>query len=56
MDIQQALYPNFTLFVQAGLFLVFVFLVNYFFVKPYAQVIEGKRRHYREELTGSQET
>jgi F-type H+-transporting ATPase subunit b len=42
MDIQQALYPNFTLFVQAGLFLVFVFLVNYFFVKPYAQVIEER--------------
>jgi F-type H+-transporting ATPase subunit b len=42
MDIQHALYPNFTLFVQAGLFLVFVFLVNYFFVKPYAQVIEER--------------
>lgn len=42
MDIQQALYPNFTLFVQAGLFLVFVFLVNYFFVKPYTMAIEEK--------------
>lgn len=42
MDIQQALYPNFTLFVQAGLFLVFVFLVNYFFVKPYTMAIEER--------------
>ncbi|MGC8853067.1 MAG: ATP synthase F0 subunit B [Hydrogenobacter sp.] len=42
MDIQQALYPNFTLFVQAGLFLVFVFLVNHFFVKPYTKVIEER--------------
>lgn len=42
MDIQQALYPNFTLFVQAGLFLVFVFLVNYLFVRPYTRVIEER--------------
>lgn len=42
MDIQQALYPNFTLFVQAGLFLAFVFLVNYLFVKPYTKVIEER--------------
>ncbi|MEZ0361121.1 MAG: ATP synthase F0 subunit B [Hydrogenobacter sp.] len=39
MDIQQALYPNFTLLLQAGLFLIFMLLVNYILVRPYTRVI-----------------
>lgn len=42
MDIQQALYPNATLFIQAILFLVFVALVRQILVKPYTQVIEER--------------
>ncbi|MCS6958256.1 MAG: ATP synthase F0 subunit B [Aquificaceae bacterium] len=42
MDIQQALYPNLTLFLQAILFLIFVALVSKLLVKPYSQVIEER--------------
>ncbi|MCS7307179.1 MAG: ATP synthase F0 subunit B [Aquificaceae bacterium] len=42
MDIQQAMYPNATLFIQAVLFLVFVALVRSLLIKPYSQVIEER--------------
>ncbi len=42
MEIQQALYPNLTLFVQAFLFLVFLFIVRNILVKPYSGVIEER--------------
>lgn len=42
MDIQQALYPNLTLFIQAILFLLFVALIRSFLVKPYSRVIEER--------------
>ncbi|MCS7170710.1 MAG: ATP synthase F0 subunit B [Aquificaceae bacterium] len=42
MDIQQAMYPNLTLFIQAILFLVFVALVRSFLTQPYSRVIEER--------------
>jgi len=42
MDIQQAMYPNITLIIQAVLFLVFVALVRSILVNPYSQVIEER--------------
>ncbi|MFN3472206.1 MAG: ATP synthase F0 subunit B [Aquificaceae bacterium] len=42
MDIQQALYPNITLLIQAILFLIFVALVRALLTKPYSQVIEER--------------
>ncbi|MFN3599689.1 MAG: ATP synthase F0 subunit B [Aquificaceae bacterium] len=42
MDIQQALYPNITLIIQAILFLIFVALVKILLIKPYSQVIENR--------------
>lgn len=44
MDIQQAMYPNITLFIQAILFLVFTAIVRSILVKPYSQVIEERER------------
>lgn len=42
MDIQQSMYPNITLFIQAFLFLIFMFLVRSLLTKPYSQVIEER--------------
>ncbi|MEZ0337364.1 MAG: ATP synthase F0 subunit B [Aquificaceae bacterium] len=42
MDIQQAMYPNATLFVQAILFLIFVALVRSLLTAPYSRVIEER--------------
>ncbi len=42
MDIQQALYPNITLLIQAILFLIFVALVRALLTKPYFQIIEER--------------
>ncbi|RMH80383.1 MAG: F0F1 ATP synthase subunit B [Acidobacteria bacterium] len=42
MDIQQAMYPNATLLIQAVLFLVFVALLRWVLIKPYTQVIEER--------------
>jgi F-type H+-transporting ATPase subunit b len=42
MEIQQALYPNITLFVQAFLFLIFLFIIRQVLVKPYSAVIEER--------------
>lgn len=44
MDIQQAMYPNITLFIQAILFLVFTAIIRSILVKPYSQVIEERER------------
>jgi F0F1-type ATP synthase, subunit b len=44
MDIQQALYPNVTVFVQAFLFLIFLFIIKQVLVKPYSAVIEERER------------
>jgi F-type H+-transporting ATPase subunit b len=42
MEVQQALYPNITLFVQAFLFLIFLFIIRQVLVKPYSAVIEER--------------
>ncbi len=42
MEVQQALYPNITLFVQAFLFLIFLFIIRQILVKPYSAVIEER--------------
>jgi len=42
MEIQQALYPNITLFVQAFLFLIFLFIIRQVLVKPYSAVIDER--------------
>ncbi|MDQ7082621.1 MAG: hypothetical protein Q9N34_06480 [Aquificota bacterium] len=36
--------PNVTLFLQAVLFLAFVFIVNLLFVKPYTRAMEERKR------------
>ncbi len=50
MDIQQAMYPNFTLFIQMVLFLVFVALIRFLLVRPYSQVIEERERRIQSNL------
>ncbi|RMH03930.1 MAG: F0F1 ATP synthase subunit B, partial [Aquificota bacterium] len=55
MDIQQALYPNATLFIQAVLFLVFVVLVRQLLVKPYTQVIEEREAIIQKNLQEASE-
>jgi F-type H+-transporting ATPase subunit b len=42
MEIQQALYPNITVFIQAFLFLIFLFIIRQILVKPYSAVIEER--------------
>lgn len=42
--------PNFTLFIQAALFLLFVLVLNLIYVKPYSRVIEERERIVRRNL------
>jgi len=42
--------PNFTLFVQAALFLLFVLLLNFIYVKPYSRIIEERERIVKRNL------
>jgi len=42
--------PNFTLFIQAALFLFFVLVLNLIYVKPYSRVIEERERIVRRNL------
>lgn len=44
MDIQQAMYPNATLLVQAILFLLFTAIIRSILVKPYSQIMEERER------------
>ncbi len=42
--------PNFTLFIQAALFLLFVLILNLIYVKPYSRVIEERERIVKRNL------
>ncbi len=42
--------PNFTLFIQAALFLLFVLVLNLIYVKPYSRVIEERERIVKRNL------
>ena len=42
--------PNFTLFIQAALFLFFVLVLNLIYVKPYSRVIEERERIVKRNL------
>ncbi|EDP76526.1 ATP synthase F0 subunit B [Hydrogenivirga sp. 128-5-R1-1] len=42
--------PNATLWIQAILFLAFVLLMNFIYVKPYSAVIEGREELVRKNL------